>query len=48
MGSQSSLCILSYDEDGNLAGYSDGETSAEYDYDDLGMRFIRMMRWGTA
>jgi RHS repeat-associated protein len=43
---QSSLCILSYDADGNLAGYSDGITSAEYDYDDMGRKTWERVNYG--
>ncbi len=38
---------LSYDADGNLAGYDDGTTSATYTYDDLGRKLSEAVDYGT-
>lgn len=38
---------LSYDVDNNLAGYNDGETSAEYDYDDMGRKTWERVNYGS-
>jgi len=46
-GVQSSLCTLSYDADGNLAGYDDGETSSLYTYDDLGRKLSETVDYGA-
>ena len=34
------VCTLSYDDDNNLAEYTNGETSASYTYDDIGRKLI--------
>jgi RHS repeat-associated protein len=38
---------LSYDADGNLAGYSDGTTSATYTYDDMGRKLTETVNYGS-
>jgi YD repeat-containing protein len=37
---------LSYDDDGNLAGYNDGTTSATYAYDAMGRKLSETVNYG--